>query len=375
MRRILYVTGTRADFGLMGSTLAQIHASPALELGVLVTGMHLDKHYGYTVTEVEASGLPIVNRVPVELGTDDRAAMPGAIAHEIVGVVDTIRLFRPDLLLLLGDRGEMLAGAIAALHLNVPVAHLHGGELSGTVDEPVRHAISKLSHLHFTATESSRDRLIRMGELAENIYVTGAPGLDGLTAVAMPERRELLQTHDFDASRPVALVLYHPVVQQAEEASLQMAILLEGLGRVEDLQLLVLMPNADTGGEGIRSVIGQWDARVRAVTHLPRADFVRWMAVADVMVGNSSSGIIEAASFGTPVVNVGDRQRGRERNSNVVDVAVDVDEIEAAVNDALRAGRYDRTNVYGNGCAGDKIVGLLESIVLSPKLLAKSNAY
>ena len=172
MRRILYLTGTRADFGLMRATLAGIQAHPELKLGLLVTGMHLDPRYGDTVREVEASGLPVVARVPVALGDDDGATMARAIGLELLGAVDALASFHPDLLLLLGDRGEMLAGAIAALHLNIPIVHLHGGELSGTVDEPVRHAISKLAHYHFTATEGARERLIRMGERPEHIHVT-----------------------------------------------------------------------------------------------------------------------------------------------------------------------------------------------------------
>lgn len=352
-----------------------IHASHALELGVLVTGMHLNEHYGYTVKEIEDSGLPIIDRVPVVLGADDRSIMPGAIAHEIVGIVETIRGFRPDVMLLLGDRGEMLAGAIAALHLNVPIVHIHGGERSGTVDEPIRHAISKLSHIHFTATETARDRLIRMGECAEHIYVTGAPGLDGLKDIPIPDRREISEAYGIDASRNLALVLFHPVVQQAEAASQQMSILLEALGNIDDLQLLVLLPNADAGGEAIRSVIDRWSDRAKSFVHLPRIEFVKWMATCDVMVGNSSSGIIEAATFGTSVVNVGDRQYGREHGDNVIDVAVDAVAIEHAVKVALSRGKINVANIYGDGGAGVRIVSLLSSLHLDEKLLVKSNAY
>ena len=375
MRRILYLTGTRADFGLMRATLAGIQAHPELKLGLLVTGMHLDPRYGDTVREVEASGLPVVARVPVALGDDDGATMARAIGLELLGAVDALASFHPDLLLLLGDRGEMLAGAIAALHLNIPIVHLHGGELSGTVDEPVRHAISKLAHYHFTATEGARERLIRMGEWPEHIHVTGAPGIDGLAACVSRHRTELAAQAGFAPDQPIALVVFHPVVQQADEAAAQASLLLDALLAVDGLQALLLMPNADAGGEAIRRVFQRERERCRTVPHLPRAEFIDWMAAVDVMVGNSSSGIIEAATFGTPVVNVGDRQRGRERSANVRDVPVEHGAIVATLRECLSSGRQPVRNVYGDGHAGARIVELLATLPLDRELLMKCNAY
>jgi GDP/UDP-N,N'-diacetylbacillosamine 2-epimerase (hydrolysing) len=375
VRRILYLTGTRADFGLMRATLAGIQAHPELKLGLLVTGMHLDPRYGDTVREIEASGLPIVARVPVALGDDDGATMARAIGLELLGAVDALASFRPDLLLLLGDRGEMLAGAIAALHLNIPIVHLHGGELSGTVDEPVRHAISKLAHYHFTATEGARERLIRMGEWPEHIHVTGAPGIDGLAASVSRHREELAAWAGFAPDRPIALVVFHPVVQQADEAAAQASLLLDALLAVDGLQALLLLPNADAGGEAIRRVFQRGRERCRTVLHLPRAEFIDWMAAVDVMVGNSSSGIIEAASFGTPVVNVGDRQRGRERGANVRDVPLEHGAIVATLRECLSSGRQPVRNVYGDGHAGARIVELLATLPLDRELLMKCNAY
>ncbi|WP_083659465.1 UDP-N-acetylglucosamine 2-epimerase [Pseudomonas sp. PA1(2017)] len=375
MRRILYVTGTRADFGLMRSTLLMINAEAELELGILATGMHLDPQYGDTIREIESSGVSIVARIPVELRSDSGSAMAKAIGVEILGMVEAFERWRPDIVVLLGDRGEMLAGAIAALHLNVPIVHIHGGERSGTVDEPVRHAISKLAHYHFTATADARDRLIRMGEREENIFVTGAPGLDGLADIRAPRRDEMAAEFGFDALRPIALVIFHPVVQSADLAELQMQTLLEGIKLAVDLQALVLMPNADAGGEAIRAVLANPPLDVRVVNHLRREDFCRWLAAADVMLGNSSSGIIEAASFHTPVVNVGDRQRGRERSDNVVDVEVDAPAIRDALNHTLASGRVTVKNVYGDGDAGKRITELLGRLPLSRDLLLKCNVY
>lgn len=375
MRRILYVTGTRADFGLMRSSLLMIHSRPSLELGVLATGMHLDSQYGDTIREVESCGIPIVARVPVQLRSDSGSAMAKAIGMEILGMVEAFERWAPEVVMLLGDRGEMLAGAIAALHLNIPIVHIHGGERSGTVDEPVRHAISKLAHYHFTATASARERLIRMGEREENIFVTGAPGLDGLLDISRPVRDEMALSYGFDPSRAIALVIFHPVVQHAEFADRQMRTLLDGIRMVEGLQALVLMPNADAGGEAIRAVLSDPALGVRVVDHFQRDEFCRWMSVVDVMVGNSSSGIIEAASFHTPVVNVGDRQFGRERSDNVVDVEVEVTAIQCALVQALARGRIAVRNVYGEGVAGLRITDLLERLPLNRDLLLKYNAY
>lgn len=375
MRRVLYLTGTRADFGLMQSTLQRIHASPELELGLLVTGMHLDAHYGNTVCEVEASGLPIVARQPVTLRGDDGTAMNQAFAETLLGATGALTSFRPDILLLLGDRGEMLAGAVAALHLSVPVAHMHGGERSGTVDESIRHAISKLSHFHFAATAAARERLIRMGEEAGNVHVTGAVGLDGLRDLTIPDRQTLFEAIGFDPVRPAALVAFHAVVQQADQAGEQANALMAALSSIAGLQALVLMPNADAGGERIRTVFAEPRAGFAVKVHLSREQFCYWLARADVLVGNSSSGIIEAASFDTPVVNVGDRQFRRERSANVRDVPGEQDAIANAVKEVLASGRRPVVNVYGDGHSAPRVVKLLETLPITPQLMMKSNVY
>lgn len=375
MRRILYISGTRADFGLMRQTLQQIAHSPQLELSLLVTGMHLDPAYGETVHEIEASGLHIAGRIPVQLHSDSGGAMACAIAHELLGMVDALERVRPDMVLLLGDRGEMLAGALAAIHLNIPVAHIHGGELSGTVDEPVRHAISKLSHYHFTATDGARERLIKMGELPEHIFVTGAPGLDGLTDFPKGDRNEMYRQYGFNPEQPVALVVFHPVVQNASDTGQQTDALMQAILEDAGYQALVLLPNADAGGEQIRATLERYASpRCRTVVHLPREEYLSWLTVADVLVGNSSSGIIEAASFGIAVVNVGERQNRRERNSNVVDVSAAREAVVEGLDKASRLqGPYQ--NIYGDGHAGERIVDLLENLPVNKKLLQKCNAY
>lgn len=375
-RKILYVTGTRADFGLMRTTLAQIDASDSLDLAILATGMHLSQTYGGTIAEVEDARLRIAARVDVEEGTPTGALMSRNIGRMMVGFTGVIEAERPDVVLTLGDRGEMLAAATAAIHLNVPIAHLHGGERSGTVDEPVRHAISKLAHYHLAATHESRDRLIRMGEDEWRIFVVGAPGLDGLAELARQDRNAVCAAHGLDPARKFALMIFHPVVQEADACGAIAELLLSKL-QAAGIQVLALMPNSDAGSLAVRETLSAWreSRRIALATHMSRPDYVSAMAACDVMVGNSSSGIIEAATFGTPVVNIGSRQNLRQRNANVIDASASAEEIDAALEKALFSARSSTTNVYGDGNSGARIVSLLETVDLGPQLLKKVNAY
>jgi GDP/UDP-N,N'-diacetylbacillosamine 2-epimerase (hydrolysing) len=375
-RRVLYLTGTRADFGLMLPTLQRLQATPEIALELGVTGMHLSPRFGLTVREVEASGLPIAVRIPAEID-DDSIGMGRGAAQIMAGVVALLAERKPDIVLLLGDRAEMLAGAFAAVLAGVPVFHLCGGERSGTIDDAMRHAISKLAHVHLVATEGSRERLLRMGEEASRIHVVGTPGLVGLAALATRSRSELAGEHGLDAGRPLALVLFHPVVQDAAIAGEQCRVLLQAV-RDEGLQALCLMPNADSGNAQIRTAIEQACAAApgfRAVTHLPRSDYASLLAVADVLVGNSSSGLIEAATFGTPVVNVGDRQQGRERNANVTDAEPVLPELRKAIAAARRRERRPMHNVYGDGDTDARVASILSSLRLDTALLKKAMTY
>ena len=374
-RNICYISGTRADFGLMRKTLQAIHHTPELKLSLVVTGMHLEQSYGHTVDDIIEANLPITDKVAVDLSTTTGAMMARNIGKMLTAFVDSLVKNVPDVVLLLGDRGEMLAGALAAIHLNIPVVHLHGGERSGTVDELIRHAISKLSHFHFTATQAARDRLIGLGERADRVMVTGAPGLDDTMACTCMPRKILMRQAKLDDKKPVALVIYHPVLQ-TESTDNGIQYIMESL-LSRHIQVMALEPNADAGRHRIHLVLERYAAMesVCVVAHLKRADFISWMAAVDIMIGNSSAGIIEAASLGTPVVNVGSRQNLRERNDNVIDVPVEKTAIDAAIEQALLHGPYDKRNRYGDGKASFRIVSLLKSIPLDSTVLEKVNAY
>jgi GDP/UDP-N,N'-diacetylbacillosamine 2-epimerase (hydrolysing) len=376
MRHICYISGTRADFGLMCSSLQTIRDHPGLSVDVIATGMHLSPLYGQTVREIEAAGLRVSARVPVPLEPATGATMARNIGRMTEAFVDSMEAGRPDVILLLGDRGEMLAGAVAGIHLGIPVAHVHGGERSGTVDESIRHAISKLAHLHFVATPESRERLVRMGEALEHIYVSGAPGLDGLTGIPPLDRVEVMTRFGLEPGKPFALMIYHPVLQETGNAERDTAAQIAALSAA-GLQILALKPNSDGGSDGVRAALDAAAGThgLHVFAHLGREDFLAAMATADLMIGNSSSGIIEAASFGTPVVNVGWRQNLRERNANTADSEADPAALAAAIGRQLAHGRYPAFNVYGDGQAGRRIVEVLAGKTIDSALMHKFNGY
>lgn len=376
-RRVVYISGTRADFGLMRSTLQKIAASPDFDLSVLLTGMHLSAAYGATEHEVEEAGLVIAARVPVPEGEPTGATMARNLGIMVTAFSDVLHRLKPDIVLVLGDRAEMLAGAIVASHLGITLVHIHGGERSGTIDEPVRHAISKFANFHFVATQESAARLARMGEDTTAIHVVGAPGLDGLSELATIDRETLFAARGLVATRSTALVLFHPVLSEARSSGEQMAAILDALAEA-DLQVLALRPNSDAGSAAIAHLLEERAKRdgFTLATHLPRSEFLSYLRHIEVLVGNSSSGIIEAATFGTPVVNIGSRQNLRQRNTNVYGADTSAASIVQALRSALAAGRDStRSNVYGDGRAGERIIAQLSRLDLSVARMGKTNAY
>lgn len=375
-KKIIYLTGTRADYGLMRQVLVALNESSLIDLSICVTGMHLSALYGRTVDEIEADGFKICGKIEVPVDGSSRIEMANAIGHEIIGLTGILDQEKPDLLILLGDRGEMLAGALAAVHLNIPVVHLHGGERSGTVDEMVRHAISKLAHFHFVATEESRQRLLKMGEHADTIFVTGAPGLDEVVHHKACSIAAFQERYALAPERPVALMLFHPVVQDYEKISEQFQIVLDA-ALARNLQLLCLEPNSDAGGQKIRTVLNQYSNHpdIRIIKHLHRSQYLDCLAHVDLMLGNSSSGIIEAASFHLPVVNIGNRQNLRERSDNIIDVDTDYTAILTGIRLAEQYQNKQFSNVYGHGGVAERCLDLLVNLSLDPHLLNKYNAY
>jgi len=377
MRRVAYVTGTRADYGLFSEPLKRIREHPRLELSLIVTGMHLEPEFGSTIKEIEADAMPIAARVPSLTGGDTGADQARSVGNAVLGITNALVDNRPDVLIVLGDRAEMLAGAIAAAHLNIAVAHVHGGDLSGTVDDLVRNAITKLSHVHFAATEDAAERLRAMDEQPERIHVTGAPGLDYLSRFEPIALDQLARELDFDAKRPFVIFTQHPVTLEMEAAAEQMETSLQALAASE-VQVVATYPNADAGGRAMIGVLERWKDRewLHVTPNLGRHRYASLLKHAAAVAGNSSSGIIEAPFFGVPVVNIGTRQLGRLRADNVLDAGYDREEIRAALVCALTdesfiaRARHTR-NPYGDGHAGERIVEVLTSLEVGPELLSK----
>jgi GDP/UDP-N,N'-diacetylbacillosamine 2-epimerase (hydrolysing) len=376
MRKICYISGTRADFGLMKSTLMLINSDKYFDLSLILTGMHLIEEYGFTWKEIEDCGLNIIGEVLVKQNGSSGEEMLKAFAKQVDKFTNLLKANKPDLLLLLGDRGEMLAGAIVALHLNIPIVHIHGGELSGTIDDSIRHSITKLAHYHLVSTLKSQERLIKLGEHPKNIFITGAPGLDEIYKMQLINRKKLLMKYNLSYEDPYLLFLFHPVVQQINSIKSQIDIILTTVVK-SGIQVLILLPNSDSGSSLIKESIKSYEdkEKIHIITHAKRLEFLSLSSHAEVLIGNSSSGIIEAASLGIPVLNIGDRQKYRERNDNTIDVGVSEIEIEIGLNKALKMNKSYYKNIYGDGNSSFRIINVLKKISLDGKVLEKINAY
>lgn len=378
MRSIAVVTVGRSDFGIYRPVLDAIREEPVLELRLIVSGMHLSPHYGLTVEMIEAEGYTVHDRVDMLLASDTPEGVAKSMGLGTMGFAQSYAHSRPDLLLVLGDRFEMHAAALAALPFNIPVAHIHGGELTeGAMDEALRHAMTKLSHLHFTSTEEYARRVIQLGEEPWRVTVSGAPSLDNLKRVRLLNAAEMEKRFGLRIVEPPLLVTYHPVTLEAGQAQFQVDQLLLAL-EASGLPVIFTLPNADPGNSLIRQAMSAYvegHANAQAVENLGTQGYFSLMCMAAAMAGNSSSGIIEAASFELPVVNIGTRQGGRVRGRNVLDVGYNhaeiLDGIRRAVSPENRAALKGLQNPYGDGQAARRIVERLRDVSLDEKLIIK----
>jgi len=378
-RRIGVVTVSRSDYGHLRSVLEGIRRAPDLELILFVAGMHLAPEFGDTLREIEADGFPIAERVEMLEGGDTPEAVAISTGRGVAGFARAFAGRRPDLLVVLGDRFEMLAAAAAALPFALPVAHIHGGEVSeGAMDNQIRHAITKLAHLHFASAKVHAERIARMGEEAWRIHTVGAPGLDRLTGLATLTRETLAGELKLPAEGPWYLVTFHPVTLEYRDTASHIDELLAALEKT-DGTLVITYPNADTSGRVIIDRLEEFAShhpgRCRLVRSLGERLYLSLLSHAELMIGNSSSGLIEAPSFGLPAVNIGARQRGRLRGANVIDVAPSREDIlrgiEAARAPAFRAQARGAANPYGDGRAAPRILEVLRSTPLDARLVQK----
>ena len=344
MRNICIVTGTRAEWGLLSSLAKLLRDDPEIRLQIIATNMHLDDRYGRTYREIEQQGFTIDYQVPMHMERDDEHATVQSIGKAIFGFADAYEALRPDLLVVLGDRYELLAAVSAALIFKIPVAHLHGGEITeGAYDDSIRHAITKMSRLHFTSTEVYRQRVIQMGEHPDTVFNVGAIGVDNIKKLPLWGREETERSlGGFALDRHTALVTYHPVTLSDESAAVQIETLLEALDAVTKLRVIFTMPNSDTDNRAIAEAIGRWCERHadRAVcfTSLGQMRYLSALQYIGMVVGNSSSGIIEVPSFNIPTLDIGDRQRGRIAAQSVCHCPLNKNEIESKIVLLLKRG-------------------------------------
>lgn len=377
MRRVGIVTGNRADYGHLLPVMRRIQAEPRLDLRVFVTGMHLSREFGTTGSEIARDGFRPEAVLPVRGYGDSPGGTARGVGRMVQDLAKAFSSARLDLVMLMGDRGEMLAAAVAATYLGIPIVHLHGGERTGHVDEPVRHAITRLAHVHLAATPGSARRLRRMGEDPWRIHVVGAPRLDAIVGRRFPPRARVLRSEGLDPSKPLILVVQHPTAKDRSVAGALYGRTLRAVATFP-ASLVAIYPNGDPGSREMIRVLRAFARHHPMVVHrsLPEDEFLDLLSAASVLVGNSSSGIIEAPSMGIPVVNVGDRQARRERAGNVLDVPYDEARIRAAVARALRDKRFrrraaSRRSPWGDGRAAARIVGILKSVPLDSRLLDK----
>ncbi|HAH05413.1 MAG TPA: UDP-N-acetylglucosamine 2-epimerase (hydrolyzing) [Elusimicrobia bacterium] len=377
-RRICVVTGSRAEYGVLSNILRVIRRSKRLELRLVVTGMHLSKEFGHTVDEIVADGIPIAERVESQLSSDGTSAVAKSMGLGIIGLADCFTRLKPDLLLLTGDRYEIFAAAAAATVLNLPIAHVSGGELTeGAIDEQLRHAITKMSHIHFVSLEENAARVRQMGEESWRVHVIGGPWIDNIRRMKRLSRARLRKTLGARLSRPTILVTYHPVTLQLGETARHVRNLLAALAEV-DAEILFTYPNADAGGRVIISAIegfARAHPNAKVFKSLGSLLYLNLLSVVDLMVGNSSSGVVETQSFRLPVVNIGNRQAGRLIADNVLCVREEKADILRGIRKGLdedfRRGLAGMKNPYGRGGAAERIERILARVDLGPKLLKK----
>jgi GDP/UDP-N,N'-diacetylbacillosamine 2-epimerase (hydrolysing) len=377
-RTIGVVTVSRSDWGHLRPVLEAVRSAPDLALRLIVAGMHLEPGFGLTVGEIEAEGWAIAARIPMGETDDSPSGISASTGKGIEGFARAFAETRPGLLVVLGDRSEMLAAAVAALPFALPVAHIHGGEeTQGAMDNQIRHAITKLAHVHFASADVHARRIAQMGEETWRIHSVGAPGLDRLRGVSFLSREALAAELGLRARAPWLIVTFHPVTLEHADTASHAAELLAALEKA-DGEIVITYPNADTAGRTIIERIEEFAGRhprVRLARSLGDRVYLSLLKEAAAMVGNSSSGLIEAPSFGLPVVNIGSRQRGRLRGANVIDVGYGREEIlrglERALDPAFRAGLKGMANPYGDGRAAARIVEVLRTVPLDARLAQK----
>lgn len=372
MRRICVITGTRAEYGLLRWVMQGIQDDPELILQIIATGMHLSPEFGLTYQAIEQDGFQINRKVEMLTSSDTPVGIAKSMGLGMIGFADALNDLKPDLILVLGDRFEIFSAVSAALVARIPVAHLHGGEATeGAIDEAIRHAITKMSHLHFVAAEAYRQRVIQLGEQPDRVFLVGGLGIDNVKRLQLLDRDALEDSLDFKLGRKNLLVTFHPVTLETATAADQMKELLAALADLQDTHLIITLPNADTDGRTLIKMVEKFVAQhpnARAYTSLGQLRYLSCVAYVDGVVGNSSSGLAEVPSFKKGTINIGDRQRGRLQAASIINCEPNREGISAALGKLYSTDFQECLsrviNPYGDGGASEAIISEVKSVTL-----------
>lgn len=368
MKKICIVTGTRAEYGLLKPIIDKVYKSDELELQLVVTGMHLSTEFGLTYQGIEQDGYPITAKIEMLLSSDTAVGVTKSMGVALIGFADYFETHKPDIVIILGDRYEMLMAASAALVARIPIAHIHGGELTGgAIDESIRHSITKMSHLHFTSTEEYKNRVIQLGEQPQTVFNVGALGIENIKKVNLLSKEELESALDFQLTPSTIMITYHPVTLEKMTSEAQFRNILDVIDKHQDFSAIFTKANSDTDGRIINKMIDNYVEnnrdRCRGFVSLGQLKYLSALQFCAAVVGNSSSGIIEVPSFGIPTVNIGDRQKGRICAESVISCGNSVQEIESALNKALTSEFRNEiknvSNPYEGGHTSDKIIEIV----------------
>ena len=384
MKRIGIMTGTRAEYGLLKSLMQEINKDNDLELYLIVSGMHLSPEFGMTYKEIEEDGFEINAKVEMLLSSDSPAGISKSIGLGVIGFADEFQRADLDMLILLGDRYEALSAAICAMVMRIPIAHLHGGELTeGAIDEGIRHSITKMSYLHFTSTEQYRNRVIQLGENPERVFYVGALGVENIKKINLMTKEELERSIHFEIDENTVIVTYHPVTLENNTVEEQFLNLLEVLDRNPKIRMIFTKANADTNGRIVNELIDKYAAqnseRACAFMSLGQKRYLSALKYCRIVIGNSSSGIIEAPSFGKPIINIGDRQKGRICADSVINCGYTQQEIQRAMETALTEEFENKArncrNPYEKENTAANIISVIKDYLLNDKIKLKKGFY
>ena len=382
-KRISILTATRAEYGLLRPIIRKLYDAGEFDVRIVVTGAHLSPEFGLTYREIEEDGFLIDDKIEILLSADTPSAVSKSMGLAMISFADYFARIQPNLLIVLGDRYETLAVAAVAMNQRIPIAHLYGGETTeGAIDESIRHAITKMSYLHFTSTEVYRRRIIQLGENPERVFCVGAIGIENIKRVAMLGKNELEESIHFQLDKPYAVVTFHPVTLENNQADVQMKELLDACALRQDMKFIFTKANADASGRIINKLIDTFvnqQENAMVVTSLGMLRYLSALNYASMVIGNSSSGLVEAPSFGIPTINVGDRQRGRLQADSVINCEPVSTEIQAAIQLALSeefsAKARNSVNPYGDGDVSDKIVKTVKDFLIEDKIDLKKMFY